>query len=129
MSNPNAKPPVEHQWKPGQSGNPKGMKKGTKHISTWIQDLLNDEKFEYIVLNADDQKITYKGAPIAGIIGVAVVKAMRGDQRWADWLAKYGYGMKINVNTTDPVQEVLEKFGLIEAEGDNDAGQTEDATG
>jgi len=28
MANPNGKPPTQHQWKPGQSGNPSGKPKG-----------------------------------------------------------------------------------------------------
>ncbi|MEP2827835.1 DUF5681 domain-containing protein [Parvibaculum sp.] len=33
------KPPKAHRWKPGQSGNPKGKRKGTKHLSTIVREL------------------------------------------------------------------------------------------
>lgn len=37
------KPPVEHQFKPGQSGNPAGKKKGTKNLSTILRELVECE--------------------------------------------------------------------------------------
>lgn len=98
-------------------------KRGSKHLSTHIQEMLNDPNFE---LKLKDGSVL-KGAPMAAIIKTAVAKGVSGDTRAMEWLAKHGYGTQINVNTTDPVQEVLEKFGLIEAEGDDDATKTEDA--
>ena len=35
-------PPVEHQWQPGQSGNPNGGPKGP-HLATVVQRILNGE--------------------------------------------------------------------------------------
>ena len=34
------KPPLEHAWKPGQSGNPKGRAKGSKNESTILREIL-----------------------------------------------------------------------------------------
>lgn len=117
------KPPKEHQWKPGQSGNPAGKPKGAKQLSTWIQNLLNDDEFEFIILGGKDKgkQISYKGAPIKAIVGVAIHKAMKGDVKWADWLAKHGYGSKIIVGAEDPVEAALRKLGLME--GEDDAGE------
>jgi hypothetical protein len=116
-------PNKDAQWKPGQSGNPNGVPKGTKQLSTWIQKLLNDEKFEYIILSGKQKgnTITYKGAPVKAIVGVAIHKAMKGDVKWAEWLAKHGYGSKIVVGAEDPVEAALRKLGLWE--GEEDAGQ------
>lgn len=124
-------PNKDTQFQPGQSGNPDGLPKGTKQLSTWIQKLLNDEKFEFIILGGKEKgkQISYKGAPVKAIVGVAIHKAMKGDVKWAEWLAKHGYGSKIVVGADDPVEAALRKLGLWE--GEQDAGQdsgTEDTT-
>lgn len=36
-------PNPDTQFKPGQSGNPKGLPKGTKHLSTLLKAMLNEE--------------------------------------------------------------------------------------
>lgn len=117
----------ENQFKPGESGNPDGMAKGTKQLSTWIQELLNDNEFEFLILGGrgKGKTITYKGAPIKAIVGVAIHKAMKGDQKWAEWLAKHGYGNKIIVGAEDPVEAALRKLGLLEESEEEDAGQSE----
>jgi len=116
-------PNKETQFKPGQSGNPAGLPKGTKQLSTWIQELMNDEQFEFIILGGKGKgkKINYKGAPVKAIIGVAIHKAIKGDSRWAEWLAKHGYGSRIVIGAEDPVEAALRKLGLWE--GEEDAGQ------
>lgn len=86
---PYKQPPTEHQFKPGQSGNPHGMPKGTKLISTWINELLNDETF--IVKIREGKKFKeYKGAPIKAIIKAQTTLAMAGDTKAADMLFKHG---------------------------------------
>jgi len=74
-------------WKPGQSGNPRGMTKGTKHASTWIQELLNDEDFNITI-----SKKRYKGAPLRAMVKAQVIRAMDGDTRAFDVLLKHGWG-------------------------------------
>ena len=88
-------PNPDTQFKPGESGNPAGKPKGTKHISTWIQEMLNDPDFE---LKLKDGTIL-KGAPLAAIIKTAVAKAVSGDMRAFDILGKYGFGTKLDVTT------------------------------
>lgn len=113
-------PNPDTQFKPGQSGNPKGMKPGTKHISTWIQDMLNDESFEANILDPKIGIKAYQGAPIQAIITVAVTRALAGEQRWADWLGKYGYGIKTDITTNgESINPVLVKFV-----GENDTSGT-----
>jgi len=72
-----------------------GKPKGTKHISTWLQEMLNDPDFE---LKLKDGTIL-KGAPLAAIIKTAVAKAVSGDMRAFDILGKYGFGTKLDVTT------------------------------
>lgn len=117
------KPPKEHQFKPGQSGNPKGLPKGTKHLSTWIQEMLNEEISFKIKSDPKGELEEFKGVPIKAIIAVAIHRAMLGDKDAREWLARHGYGTQLVLNIGDPVNAALEKLGLI---GGNDAGQTPD---
>ncbi len=93
--NNNLIPPVK-----GEIRNPKGKPKGTKHITTHIQELMEDEGFEANVLDAKGTQIDYKGAPIKAIIQVAINKAISGDAKAMDWLAKYGWSQKIEQDIT-----------------------------
>lgn len=101
------KPPKEHQFKPGQSGNPDGKPKGTVHLSTHIQNALNDENFE---LKLKDGSIL-KEMPIKAIIKTAIAKSVSGDTRAMEWLAKHGYGEKLNVEMQNPISLIVEKYG------------------
>jgi len=118
MSNPN--PPLENltPFQPGQSGNPAGKPKGTKHLSTYIQEALTDENFE---LKLKDGTIL-KEMPIKAIIKTAVAKSVSGDTRAMEWLAKHGYGTNLNIEfNKNPAREVLEAMDLVKKEGgDND---------
>ncbi len=125
MGDPNAKPPEHTKWKPGQSGNPAGKPKGTKHISTWIQEMLNDEEFEATLIDSAKGAIQYKGAPLKAIIGTAIQKSLHDKekgQQWAEWLAKHGYGTKLTIATEDPIEALLKAYGI----GGNDDGQTDE---
>lgn len=87
------------QFKKGQSGNPAGPKPGYKHLSTHIQDLLNDEEFTAWVPDPIAGYVEFKGAPMKAITKAMAVRAMNGDHKAADWLAKYGYGTKVDVTS------------------------------
>lgn len=93
MGNPSPKTShlVKTQWKHGQSGNPSGKPKGSKHVSTWIQELLNDSSFQATIKSPSGSTMKYKGAPIKAIIQTAIIHALQGDKQWAEWLAKYAY--------------------------------------
>lgn len=124
MSNPNAIPPKHSQWKPGQSGNPAGPKPGYKHISTWIEEMLNDEEFEANLIDSKKGMIEYKGAPLRAIIKTAVHKAINGDKQWADWLANNGYGSMLKISEADPRLGILDKYM-----GGESARETKDTEG
>lgn len=88
------------QFKPGESGNPSGVPKGTKQISTWINQLLNDEKFVTTIRDGLEIK-EYKGAPIQAIVQAHIRLALNGDVRAADMLFKHGGVQKVQLGN-DP---------------------------
>jgi hypothetical protein len=88
------------QFKPGQSGNPAGPKPGYKHISTHIRELLEDDKFEGFILDNAGNITNYKGKPMKAILRAMAIKAMAGDTRAFEALAKHGYGINIMVEPT-----------------------------
>lgn len=112
------------QFKPGVSGNPTGNHKGTKHLTTWIQELLEDENFEANLLDPKIGITPYKGAPIKAITQVILVKAINGDLKAADILMKYGWSQKIDNNYTGEIHHVYEELdddqlaAIIEARKD-----------
>ena len=100
MGNVNAKPPVEHQFKPGQSGNPNGRPKGTRSLSTIIRDFLEQElDWSLVPVKPEQAKHLaekYRGkAGWEALVAVAAGKAMSGDTKAMAWLSKAGYGDKI----------------------------------
>lgn len=109
--------------KKGEVRNPKGKPKGTKHISTWIQEMLNDPDFETVLIDANKGAIPFKGAPLEAIIKVAMHKAIHDKdkgQQWAEWLAKHGYGNRLVLETSDPLDKLLGKFGIEEGDDEQD---------
>jgi hypothetical protein len=87
------------QFKAGQSGNPKGLPKGTKHLSTHIKELL-EQPTELLALDYDGKIKKIKTAPIKAIIMANIYKAAEGDLKAMDNLAKYGYGTKVDVDVS-----------------------------
>lgn len=92
-----------------------GKPKGTKHISTWIQEMLNDEEFETLLVDSKKGIQDYKGAPLKAIIKTAIHKSLHDKEKgqaWAEWLAKHGYGTKLTITTEDPIELLLKKYGI-----------------
>ena len=104
-------------WKKGQSGNPAGRPKGSPDLSTRIRRMLDDPNFTTEMIGKDGSRVTFKGNPAEAIIKTAILKSMSGDQKWAEWLAKHGYGNKqILEIQNNPVHELLAKYGLDKIE-------------
>jgi hypothetical protein len=120
MPNPeNIKPPTHDEAV--ERGRRGGLaKKGSKHLSSYIQEALTDENFE---LKLKDGTIL-KEMPIKAIIKTAVAKSVSGDTRAMEWLAKHGYGNLVRIEVDDPLDKLLGKFGIGV---DDDAGKTEEA--
>ncbi len=64
------KPPKKHQFKPGQSGNPKGRPKGRKNMATLIQNVL-DRKV-VVKQNGRERKISFSEAFIEAFAQKAI---------------------------------------------------------
>lgn len=97
--------------KKGEVRNPKGKPKGTLHLSTHIQNALNDPEFE---LKLKDGSIM-REMPIKAIIKTAIAKSVSGDTRAMEWLAKHGYGEKVNLELSGSLN-----VALVEFIGDNE---------
>lgn len=94
-------PPVEHQFKPGESGNPNGRPKGRRTLATIIRDL-EKEDFDWSKvpnLTDDDRKKFDGHSPFEVIATRALIQASMGDQKAREWLRKAGYGDKLDVTT------------------------------
>jgi hypothetical protein len=88
--NGNLIPPVK-----GEIRNPGGKPKGTKHINTWVQEILEDENFEAYIADPREGYKLFKGAPLKAIVKAQVIKAVAGDTKAYDSLVKSGYSQKI----------------------------------
>ena len=119
------KPPKEHQFKPGQSGNPAGKPKGTIQLSTIIQNLAEDIDWDLTNLKSKDElKEKYGKRGFNALVYVAFSKAMSGDVKAMEWLAKHGYGEKLKLEVDDSRKQILAKYGLDEVD---DVGKTQEA--
>ncbi|AZZ51417.1 hypothetical protein C1I64_04745 [Rathayibacter festucae DSM 15932] len=120
------------QFKPGVSGNPAGRPKGSISLSQRIQQMLNDEDFEALLPDPERGFKEFRGAPAIAIIKAAIIRAATGDLKAADWLAKYGYGTKIDMDVDLKQAPVPLLVGLAPAtltvldddEDDPDGGNT-----
>ena len=105
------RPPQEHQFKPGQSGNPRGRPKGTKNYKT---DLVEELQEQVLVTEGGrKQKLSKQRAMIKSL----VARAVNGDPRAATAvigelhrlaLAKAGEGDTEPLNSDD--QMILDLF-------------------
>lgn len=69
------KPPVAHQFRKGQSGNPRGRPKRSRTISTLLREAL--EKPIRVTENGEQRQISTKEA----FVGKLIAGAIRGSQR------------------------------------------------
>ncbi len=76
------KPPKQHQFTKGQSGNPRGRPKGSKNIAT----LLQEELAQTIIVQEKGQNKSIK--KLDAIVKQLVMKALKGDSRAIEYLFK-----------------------------------------
>ena len=88
------------QFKPGQSGNPDGKPKGTPSLGTTIRNILNDIEWDKTTLkNKEQLKQLYGNNGAKAVVYVAFTKAMAGDAKAMEWLAKNGYGLNVDITS------------------------------
>ncbi len=104
------KPPKGTQFKPGESGNPKGRPKGVKNLATDLQEELE----QYVVVHEGDQtlKVTKQRAMLKSLFN----KAMQGDGRASSALINLIIGLEQSKNQqTDPDSLKEEDLAILEA--------------
>lgn len=102
------RPPREHQFKPGQSGNPKGRPKGTRNEATILQDVLNRK------ITVRDGGKPRKIPVIEGIVLRIIEDSLKGNTKSASFiLNRYAAMVSGELPASEITQddrEVLEAF-------------------
>ncbi|QDW37776.1 hypothetical protein FFI89_011790 [Bradyrhizobium sp. KBS0727] len=102
------KPPRRHQFKPGQSGNPKGRKKGVKNEITILQELLQHK----VVLN--ERGKTRKIILLEAILRKIAEDCLRGNIKSVGFLLNRYYaaaaGNAAQADLSEDDKEVLDAY-------------------
>ena len=96
------KPPKHTQFKPGQSGNPKGRPKGTKNLATDLSEELSEK---IVVTEAGQQLYISKQR---AMIKSLLAKALKGDTRAASVLLKLLIDAEQSVNSNTIAEQLTE---------------------
>jgi hypothetical protein len=108
-----AKPPRAHQFKPGQSGNPRGRPKGAKNEATILRDLLNRK------IDVRDGGRTRKITILEAILRRFAEDALKGNTKSAAFLFnRYAAtqvgesqpGDDINADDRDVIADFVQRF-------------------
>lgn len=113
-----------------QPGNPGGGKpKGARHLSTIIQELEADIDWDLTSLKSKEElSKKYGKNGMKALVMVAFSKAMSGDTKAMDWLARYGYGSKTTLELKNPARDVLDAMKLLEGENGREATEDTQST-
>jgi Family of unknown function (DUF5681) len=109
-----SKPPEEHRFKPGQSGNPKGRPKGTKNTATVLREIL-DRKVE-MRIGGILRKVCMREAMLMRFAEAA----LKGDTKAAGFLLQR-YDMEETVNEHSKDVATQDELEFIEAYMQNHA--------
>lgn len=91
----------DHQFKPGESGNPEGRPPGIKNWATLVQQLLDDTALAEKLLSKKPGwwgNLPSKNAGHAIVVAM-MISAMNGDVKAATWLRRTGYGDKLDLTS------------------------------
>jgi hypothetical protein len=111
--------------KKGEVRNPNGNYNRTKHISTWIQELGNDEDFEVYLQHPTKGYQSFKGAPVKAVVETAWRKAAAGDKDAREWVAKYGWKPQLDITSND---EKIEGLVIIKNNDNKPLGMADEST-
>ncbi len=76
-------------------------KRGSKHISTHVKEMLEDSTFVQKLKTKDGKIITKKEEPLPAIIRALIAKARSGDIQAAKLLFETGWGKNMSVDLTN----------------------------
>jgi hypothetical protein len=94
------RPPIEHQFKPGQSGNPSGRPKGARNFSADLRDELA------ALVSISDGETSVNVTRQRAIIKVLVQAALAGDQRATNTL--FSWAFRASGSETEPETDETE---------------------
>jgi hypothetical protein len=95
-------------WKPGQSGNPKGRRVGSKNLTTLVREMLADEELASKMLPKKPrwwEALPDKNGASAMVVAV-LVKACEGDVSAFSALAKAGWGNSLGLSEPEEREEL-----------------------
>ena len=100
------RPPRETRFRPGQSGNPTGYRKGSKTIGARLRELMNSK------VTVTEQGRTRRISRLDVMLRQLTNDAMRGDQRalklLMEFLHRYGAEIEATVRSEEITSEDLE---------------------
>lgn len=100
------RPPKAHQFRPGQSGNPTGSRKGSKTIGVRLQELMNSK------VTVTERGRSRRISRLDVMLRQLTNDAMRGDQRalklLMEFLHRYGAEVQGTVHSEELTSEDLE---------------------
>jgi len=98
------RPPAHSRFKPGQSGNPKGKKKGAKSFKTVVSSILNEK------VSVKTHRGTKKFSKLEALVHTNLNNALKGDPKATDRILK----LARDAGLTEEVESALETLTMRE---------------
>jgi hypothetical protein len=121
------RPPKKHRFKPGQSGNPAGRKRGARGVKAQLREQLNE--MVEIHQNGRARKVPMKTVVLKSLIA----KAAKGDWRAADRVVQYMIQVEGLEDQRDQGQRLSaadeQLLNRLLGEGPSDEAQPDDKPG
>ena len=120
------RPPQEHQFQPGQSGNRKGRPKGARSLTTELKELLE------MPIHLSEGGKRRKVSTLKAVLLRLREQALKGDQRAIDRFLSLAAGTAANSDVQSTMEELTAEDRLIlssyasalpASKGDRDAGE------